>query len=61
MRILFMFCMIAVLAACSGVTKEDLGLSKRSPDEKTVEQRRPLSLPPEFDVRPVSGAHVRQN
>lgn len=61
MRILLMFCMIAVLAACSNVTKEDLGLSKRSPDERAVEQRRPLSLPPEFDVRPATGVNVRQN
>lgn len=56
MKIWGLFGLVLVLAACSGVTKEDLGLSRRSPDETQVEQRAPLSLPPEFGVRPIVGA-----
>lgn len=52
MRIFLAFCLLVVLGACSNVTKDDLGLARRSPDERVVEQRKPLSLPPEFDVRP---------
>ncbi|MDD7313797.1 MAG: DUF3035 domain-containing protein [bacterium] len=49
--VLTMICMLGLLSAC-GLTKEKLGLSRPSPDETQVEQRAPLSLPPEFDVRP---------
>ncbi len=52
MRIILVFSLLIMIAACSGVTKEDLGLSRKSPDETMVEQREPLSLPPEFGVRP---------
>ena len=52
MRIVFGILVIALLSACSGVTKESLGIAKNSPNEKVVEQRNPLSLPPEFDARP---------
>lgn len=52
MKLFLMLCAVCSIAACSGVTKEDLGLSRRSPDERQVEQKTPLSLPPEFDVRP---------
>lgn len=52
MRIVLILSLLIAVAACSGVTKEDLGLSRKSPDEKLVEQREPLSLPPEFGVRP---------
>lgn len=61
MRVFLMICMFAALAACSSTTKEDLGLARRSPDERAVEQRRPLSLPPEFDVRPANPVTARQN
>lgn len=51
MRIFLVLCVVMSLSAC-GMTKEKLGLSRQSPDETTVETRRPLSLPPHFDVRP---------
>lgn len=44
--------LIFALAACSGWGKKELGLANNSPDETLVEQRQPLSLPPEFNVRP---------
>lgn len=59
MRVFLMVCLIAGLVACSSTTKEDLGLSRRSPDERLVEQKKPLSLPPEFDVRPVVRAKAQ--
>ena len=43
--------MILALSACSGVKKQ-LGLTKQSPDEFKVVARAPLSLPPDFSLRP---------
>jgi hypothetical protein len=39
------------LAGCSS-TKEMLGLTKRSPDEFQVVSRAPLSMPPDYSLRP---------
>lgn len=39
------------IAGCSS-TKEMLGLTKRSPDEFQVVSRAPLSMPPDFSLRP---------
>lgn len=47
-----------ILAACSGWGRKELGIANVSPDETQVEQRKPLSLPPEFDVRPVIKADM---
>jgi len=46
-------CMIlaAALTACENV-KDQLGLGKQSPDEFRVVSRAPLSLPPDFTLRP---------
>lgn len=48
-------CLIAVmgllLAGCSGL-RDQLGLDRHSPDEFTVVKRAPLSLPPEYSLRP---------
>jgi len=43
--------LIASLTACSGVRKQ-LGLDKSSPDEFKVVSRAPLTLPPDFNLRP---------
>jgi hypothetical protein len=46
----------AALGACSG-TKEQLGLTRSSPDEFAVVRRAPLEMPPEFSLRaPMPGA-----
>ncbi len=42
------------LSACKTVTKKDLGLVKEAPNEFMVMSRAPLSMPPEYDVRPVN-------
>jgi hypothetical protein len=39
------------LTACTGV-KEQLGLTKQPPDEFRVQARAPLSMPPDFNLRP---------
>lgn len=41
------------ISAC-GLTKEKLGMSKKAPNEFMVGSRAPLSLPPEFDLVPVT-------
>ena len=43
---------IAMLCAC-GLTRKDLGLEKDTPDEMMVISRAPLSIPPEFGLRPL--------
>jgi len=42
---------VMALSACSGVKKQ-LGLTKQSPDEFKVVSRAPLSMPPDFSLRP---------
>ncbi|MFQ5971378.1 MAG: DUF3035 domain-containing protein [Alphaproteobacteria bacterium] len=42
---------VLVLSACSG-TKRAFGLEKTSPDEFQVVSRAPLSMPPDFSLRP---------
>ena len=39
------------LAACSSI-REDLGLGRSPPDEFAVIDRPPLSMPPDFGLRP---------
>jgi hypothetical protein len=39
------------LSACEG-TKDALGLTKKAPDEFAVYRRAPLSLPPDYGLRP---------
>ncbi len=43
--------MVLALSACEGVQKQ-LGLTKQSPDEFKVVARAPLSLPPDYTLRP---------
>lgn len=40
------------LTACDGGVKDTLGLNREAPDEYTVVSRPPLSLPPDFSLRP---------
>ena len=40
-----------LLSGCSGF-KRDLGIERTAPDEFAVESRAPLTIPPEFDLRP---------
>lgn len=45
-------CLALVLAGCGAETGKILGLEKKAPDEFTVFQRAPLSLPPDYGLRP---------
>jgi hypothetical protein len=47
--------LVLSLSACSTATKQKLGLLKQGPDEFMVSSRAPLSLPPEYNLRPVEG------
>jgi hypothetical protein len=46
------FVAVIALSACSQDQKEQLGLVKTAPDEFTVVTRAPLSVPPEYSIRP---------
>jgi len=45
--------LVGGLPACSGV-RESLGLTKQAPDEFAVVSNAPLTLPPDFSLRPPS-------
>lgn len=49
---LFPILMAALLLGGCDQAREALGKTKRSPDEFAVYQRAPLSLPPDFNLRP---------
>lgn len=42
---------MALLTGCNNF-KQSIGLEPQAPDEFAVESRAPLSVPPEFDLRP---------
>jgi len=50
--------LVALTGGCEGV-KQQLGLTKQSPDEFRVVSRAPLSIPPEFNLRPPEPGQVR--
>lgn len=58
LRIFFLAGAALSLSACENVRSE-LGLNKQSPDEFRVVSRAPLSLPPEFTLRPPEPGAVR--
>ncbi|OYW14007.1 MAG: hypothetical protein B7X02_00990 [Rhodospirillales bacterium 12-54-5] len=43
-----------LLAACGADVKQSLGLGKEAPDEFVVVSRPPLTVPPDFELRPPS-------
>lgn len=49
--LLLAVCATVSLSACQNV-KEQLGVGRNSPDEFTVVKRAPLTLPPEYNLRP---------
>jgi hypothetical protein len=48
---IIMLAAVLALPACSDV-KEELGVGRNSPDEFTVVKRAPLTLPPDYTLRP---------
>lgn len=52
---------VAVLSVCAcNTTKESLGFSRKGPDESTVRTNQPLTLPPEYNVRPKKNDAIKQ-
>jgi len=51
LRVIFAFGMASALVGCGGIS-DKLGLEKRAPDEFAVVRNAPLSLPPDFHLRP---------
>ncbi len=41
-----------LLAGCGGGVKQSLGIAKRAPDEFSVVTRAPLTMPPDYGLRP---------
>jgi len=52
---------VSLLAACGGGSnwKQMLGIEPTSPDEFAVESRAPLTIPPDFDLRPPAPGAAR--
>ena len=48
---IILLCVALTLAGCSQV-RDELGLTRNSPDEFTVVKRAPLTLPPEYTLAP---------
>ncbi|MDX2073290.1 MAG: DUF3035 domain-containing protein [Alphaproteobacteria bacterium] len=62
MKRLYFAVPLLLLAACGETTvKETLGIDRRAPDEFRVVSRPPLSVPPQFDLRPpgINGVDVQ--
>lgn len=57
-RIAILAGLALALAACEGA-KQQLGLTKQPPDEFRVQARAPLSLPPDFSLRPPAPGATR--
>ncbi len=51
-KLVFGLCLFA-LAACANA-KEQMGIAKKAPDEFAVIKRAPLSMPPDYSLRPPS-------
>jgi hypothetical protein len=55
-KIAFVVLCLPIIASCSSKAKDTLGLRRTAPDEFKVISNPPLSLPPEFTLRPPSEA-----
>ena len=51
-RVVSVIAALLLLAACGDDTRKLLGLDKKSPDEFKIVSRAPLSLPPDYALRP---------
>lgn len=53
-RLLILSCFLALTACGEGSVGERIGIERKAPDEFRVLSRPPLSVPPEFNLRPPS-------
>jgi len=50
-QVVYLMLLLPLLAACSDV-RQTVGLGRNNPDEFTVVENPPLSMPPDFELRP---------
>ena len=60
-RPLALFSLLALTACSSNTVKDTLGLGRAAPDEFRVVSRPPLSVPPQFSLRPPSNSDMPAN
>jgi len=60
-RLVIVASAMAVLAGCGDSTRKMLGLDKQAPDEFKIVSRAPLSLPPDYALRPPEPGAARPN
>ena len=53
-KVLLAFIALTIVTACSSKQKQDWGITKQAPDEFMVTSRPPLTLPPDYDLRPIN-------
>ena len=53
-------CIILLLNGCGGV-KEKIGIIQKAPDEFQVYENKPLSVPPNFELRPPAEGEILTN
>lgn len=57
-----LLCTVALSTAACSSAKKQLGLTRQSPDEFSVVERAPLSLPPDYTLRPPrAGGPIESN
>ena len=55
-KICLLMAAVAVFSLCAcNATRKSLGFARQGPDETTVKTNEPLTLPPEYNVRPKKG------
>lgn len=60
-KICLLMTVVAALSLCAcNATRKTLGFSRQGPDESTVKTNEPLTLPPEYNVRPKKNELVTQ-
>ena len=60
-RLVLAACALTMLAGCGDSTRKMLGLDKQAPDEFKIVSRAPLSLPPDYALRPPEPGAARPN
>lgn len=53
-KIIIALAAITLITACSQKQKKDWGLAQEAPNEFLVVSRAPLTLPPDYDLRPIN-------
>lgn len=57
-KVIIAIALLTTVSACSTNTREALGIKRKAPDEFKVLSHAPLSVPPEFSLRPIAGDKI---